>query len=165
MNSSALTDKILAYKYLSDFTMDEAVDWAVEMLVKGYETPSLLILSGISKPAYIFEVETYLLNSLSELNIEFPERHKAILNYCKHFIKDIADSKNVKANLYQLYKVANTNDDDKSIFDFYLLYWAWSDLDYGNTYQHYWPEAIKENIESIVINVAQKWLTNQSTFV
>ena len=46
----------------------------------------------------------------------------------------------------------------KNIFDFYLLYWAWGDLDYGSEYQSYWPDAVKENIESIVISTADKWV-------
>ena len=50
--TSDLTSRILAYKELKDFNIDQAVDWAIEMLYLGYETPSILILAGISKPCF-----------------------------------------------------------------------------------------------------------------
>ena len=46
---------MLAYQHLKDF--DQSIDWTVEMLSIGYETSSLLILAGISKPTNFFEAE------------------------------------------------------------------------------------------------------------
>lgn len=158
MQTNKLTIQILAYRELEDFNIDLAVDWAVEMLTLGYETPSVLILAGISKPTSFFEAEKYLLNSLNELGIVLPERHEAIIGYCKHFIEEIGKSVSVKTNLYKLYKIAQTIRDENSVFDFYLFYWAWSDLDYGQIYQHYVPEATKDNIEILLIKRAKKWL-------
>ena len=86
----------------------------------------------------------------------------AIFQYCKYLIEKIADEENVKGNLYQLYKIAGTIDDDKRIFDFYLLYWAWSDLDYGLEYQHYWDGATPKNIEQVVIEQVKKYLISTS---
>src|SRR6188768_4047904 len=91
-----LTNKILAYRELKNFDFNDAIDWAIEMLLLDYETPSLLILAGLSKPVYSFETENYLLSSLKELNLQIPERHEAILNYCKDFIREISASENVK---------------------------------------------------------------------
>lgn len=137
--------------------MDQAVDWASEMLGLGYETPSILILARISKPTNFFETK-YVVNSLKELGIAVPEKHEAILGYCKYLIAQISRALLVKANLYELYKVANTIDRDDSIFDFCLFYWAWSALDYGEVYQDYIPEATKDNIEELLINKAVDWL-------
>jgi hypothetical protein len=79
MQTSDLTSKMLAYQHLKNFDIDQAIDWAVEMLSLGYETPSLLILAGISKPTNFFEAEKYLLRSINELGIELPEEHDAIV--------------------------------------------------------------------------------------
>jgi len=158
MRSSGLTSKILAYQYLEDFNIDQAVDWAQEMLTLGYDTPSLLILAGISKPTNFFEAEKYLLSSLNELGIALPEKHDAIVEYCKTFIEKMAKSIDVKSNLQALYSTGQAFDYEKPIFDFYLLYWAWGDLDYGETYQDYVPEATKNNIEELVTNKAIMWL-------
>lgn len=160
MQTSDLTSRILAYKELQDFSIDQAVDWAGEMLCLGYETPSILILAGISKPANFFETEKYLLESLKELGIKLPEKHEAILGYCKYLIAQISRSISVKANLYALHKVAISIDEHNSIFDFYLFYWAWDDLDYGQICQEYVPEATKDNIEELLINRAIEWLND-----
>lgn len=160
MGKSDLTSKMLAYQHLKDFNIDQAVDWAVEMLSIGYETPSLLILAGISKPTNFFEAEKYLLSSLNELDIVLPEKHDAIVAYCRTFIEKMAKSIDVKNNLQALYSTGQTFDHEKPIFDFYLLYWAWGDLDFGETYQDYVPEATKYNIEELVVKKAMEWLEN-----
>ena len=156
--TSKLTSKILAYKELDDFNMNESIDWAVDMLGIGYESPSLLILAGLSKPTNLYEAEEYLKGSINELGLKIPERNVAISQYCKYLIEKIANEENVKENLYQLYKVARTVDDDNLLLDFYLLYWAWGDLDFGQEYQHYWDGATLNNIEKIVIAEAKKYL-------
>ncbi|WP_316787706.1 hypothetical protein [Pedobacter frigoris] len=148
----------MAYRELQDFNSDQIVDWAIEMLALGHETPSILILAGISKPTNFFETEKYLLDALRELGMLIPERHEAILGYCKYFIEQISKAISVRYNLNKLYKIAQTTLDDNVVFDFYLFYWAWSDLDYGETYQDYVPEATKYNIETLLINKAKEWL-------
>jgi hypothetical protein len=155
---SKLTSKILAYKELDDFNMSDSIDWAVDMLGIGYESPSLLILAGLSKPTDLYEAEEYLKGSIKELGLKIPERNVAISQYCKYLIEKIADEENVKENLYHLYTVARTVDDDKRIFNFYLLCWAWGELDCGVEYQHYWDDATLKNIEQIVIKEAKKYL-------
>jgi hypothetical protein len=158
--NSELTSQILAYKELTDFDINISIDWALDMLKLGHDTPSLLILAGLSKPTNFFETEAYLISALKELDIQIPERDEAIYQYCKSFINKIALSENVKNNLHQLYRLAKTQPDDKRIFDFYLLYWAWGDLDYNPTYQHYWEGATLNNIESIVTDLAKKWIAS-----
>ncbi len=64
----------------------------------------------------------------------------------------------MKDNLTAVYKYSQLKDYEKAIYDFYLLYWAWDDLEYGNEIQEYWPDANKNNIESIVIKTADSWL-------
>ena len=160
MSKSDLTSKMLAYKHLKDFNIDQAVDWAIEMLLSGYDTPSLIILASISKPTNFFEAEKYLISSLNELDIALPEKDGAIMAYCRSFIEKMAKSIEVKSNLQALYSTGQTFDVDNPIFDFYLLYWAWGDLDYGKSYQDYVPEATKYNIEKLIVNKSLKWLEN-----
>lgn len=160
MQTSDLTSKMVAYQHLKNFNIDQAVDWALEMLLRGYESPSLLILAGISKPTNFFEAEKYLLNSLNELGIALPEKQDAIIGYCRTFIEKIAKSADVKTNLEALYSTGLAFDYEKPIFEFYLFYWAWSDLDYGESYQNYVPEATNDNIEELVTKKAIEWMKN-----
>lgn len=44
---SELTYKVVAKSDLTTLNGDDCVDWAIEMLQLGHETPSLLILAGL----------------------------------------------------------------------------------------------------------------------
>jgi len=51
---SPLTYKVVAYQSVSDYDMDECVDWAIEMIELGYDTENLIILAGLTKPVNYF---------------------------------------------------------------------------------------------------------------
>lgn len=155
---SDLTYKIVAYPHLESVNGDDCVDWAIEMLQAGYETPSTLILAGLSKPTNQFEVKDYLKSALRELKLDEKTGDDATISYSSYYIIKIARGEEIKRNLGMVYEFCTSRHYEKIIFDFYLLYWAWGDLDYGNEYQHYWPEADKNNIEQIVIDTARKWV-------
>jgi hypothetical protein len=154
---SELTYKVVAYSDLTTLNGDDCVDWAIEMLQLGHETPSLLILAGLTKPTNQFEVRDYLKRALSELELDEKTGDDATLSYSSYYITKIAKGEDVRRNLGMVYEFCKAKDYEKVIYDFYLLYWAWDDLDYGNEYQAYWENADKSNIEQIVIETAKKW--------
>ena len=155
---SSSTYKIVAFSEVPNFNMDECVDWAVDMISLGHDTPSLLILAGLSKPTNYFETVEYLKAALDELHLKIKTDDDGVLSYSSYFIEQIAKGDNVKENLTAVYKYSQAREFEKLIYDFYLLYWAWDDLDYGNEIQEYWPDANKANVESIVIKTADKWV-------
>jgi hypothetical protein len=155
---SELTYKVVAYSDLTTLNGDDCVDWAIEMLQLGHETPSLLILAGLTKPTNQFEVRDYLKRALSELELEEKTGDDATLSYSSYYITKISKGEDVKRNLGIIYEFCKARNYEKVIYDFYLLYWAWNDLDNGNEYQAYWPDADKSNIEQIVIETANKWI-------
>jgi hypothetical protein len=144
--------------------VDDAVDWAVEMISLGHETPSLLILAGLSKPTNYFETVDYLKATLNELHLELKTSDEAVLSYSSYYIEQIAKGNNVRQNLARVYEFCQLKDYKKSIYDFFLLHWAWGDFDYGNQYTDYWPTATNENIESVVISTADKWLKQNKDY-
>lgn len=154
-----LTYKIAAYKKIKNFNTDDCVDWALELIGNDIETPNLLILASLSKPTNHFETIPYLESALRELNIEPFQDENAIISYCYYYIKQIAELKNIKENLKLVCKFCIVNDYEKTVFDFYLLNWAWGDFDYGETYTDYWSTATKDNIESTVVTIAKDWIT------
>lgn len=159
MNSiSDLTYKVVAFPEIPDFNTDECVQWALEMVFLGYETPSLLMLAGLTTPTNYFQTIEYLKDALSELGLQTKKGPEAIISYSSYYIKKIAASEAVKENLYKVYKLSQGMRYEEPIYDFSLLYWAWGDLDYGNEYQGYWEGATKDNIEAIVVETAKKWL-------
>jgi len=155
---SELTYKVVAYSDLTTLNGDDCVDWAIEMLQLGHDRPSLLILAGLTKPTNQFEVRDYLKRSLSELELDEKTGDDATLSYSSYYITKISNGEDVKKNLGMVYEFCKARDYEKVIYDFYLLYWAWDDLDYGNEYQAYWPDTDKSNIEQIVIETAKKWV-------
>lgn len=82
-----------------------------------------------------------------------------ILSYASYYVHQIAKGEKVRENLTELYKFCQMGDYQDLVYDFYLLYWAWEDLDYeDNEYNHYWSGAIRKNIEQIVIDESKKWI-------
>lgn len=155
---SDLTYKVVAYSALTTIDGDDCIDWAIEMLQLGYDTPSLLVLAGLTKPTNQFEVRDYLKTALSELKLDEKTGDDATLSYSSYYITKIAAGQEVKRNLGLIYEFCLARNYEKVIYDFYLLYWAWDDLDHGNHYQAYWPDANKSNIEQILIETAKKWV-------
>ena len=155
---SDLTDKIVAYAAAGPgFDMDESIDWAIEQLQLGHETPHLLMLAGMSKPVNYFETAPYLAQALKELHLEEKTGEDAIISFCRYYIKKIAQADDVPGNLKRLYSFYYLFDQDHLIQDFVYLYWGWGDLEYDSA-QYYWPGATTENIEGLVVERAVLWL-------
>jgi hypothetical protein len=157
MIQTDLTYKIIAYKAIKDFNTEDCIDWAVELLELGYNSPNLLILAGLNRPTNYFETINYLEKTLAELKIESKENEDAIQSYCYYYIKQISNRINVTNNLTRICKFCIDYDYEKSVYDFYLLNWAWDDFNYGDL-THYWDGATRINIEEIVINIAKDWI-------
>jgi hypothetical protein len=156
---SDLTYKVSSYSEVPNFSTDDCVDWAVEMVVNGYESYSLLILSSLSKPTNYFEAIDYLKKSFNELSLDFRTGELGKFSYCFYLIKMMASGNNVQLNLRALHKIMGVDElNDDLINDFRYLEWAWGDLNYGNIYQDYWPEANKQNIQDIVVSKAKEWI-------
>lgn len=157
---SDLTYQVVAYSEVPNFNTDVCVDWALDMVSLGFESPSLLILAGLDKPTNYFETIEYLKDALKELKLELKSGEDAIIHYSYYFIKEIANGIEVRDNLRRLYIFCQSKNYEGPIYDFFLLYWAWEDIDYGETGQHYWEGAVQTNIEDVVIDTAQQWLKN-----
>ena len=67
---SYLTYKVVAFSQIPDFDTDGSIDWAIDMVELGYNTPSLLMLAGLTKPTNYFHAIEYLKAALNELNLQ-----------------------------------------------------------------------------------------------
>ena len=156
---SDLTYKVVALHEVIQLDPNECVDWAIQMLELGYETPNLLMLAGSCKSTSYFEIKSLLENAIQELGLKMKSGDQGVISYSYYFIKEISLGKNVRLNLTELYEFCKQRDYEGIIYDFYLLYWAWDQIDYDDTNQnHYWEGTNKKNIETTVINVANEWL-------
>lgn len=156
---SELTYKIVAFPEIQQIDTDECIDWALEMMELGYESPTLHMLASFNKPTNYFEVIDYVTNTIQELGLEMKNGDDAVLSYASYYVHQIAKGENVRDNLTKLYKFCQMRDYEDLVYDFYLLYWAWDDLDYDdNDYNNYWNGARRSNIETIVVDEAKKWI-------
>lgn len=156
---SELTCKIVAFSEIRQVDTNESIDWAVEMMELGYESPTLFMLASFNKPTNYFEVIGYIKDTIQELKLELKHGDDAVLSYASYYALQIAKGQRVRENLTELYKFCQIRDYNALVYDFYLLYWAWDDIDYEDTeYNHYWYGARRENIEQIIIDEANKWI-------
>lgn len=165
MQISELTYKIVSFQDIQKIDTDECVDWAVEMIELGYESPTLNMLSSFTKPTNYFEVIGYLTKTIKELGLQLKSGDDAILSYISYYIHQIAKEIRVRENLSLIYEFCQFRDYEELVYDFYLLFWAWDHLDYeDNEYNHYWNGARRENIEQIVIDEAKKWIEKNEKY-
>ena len=101
---SDLTYKVVAFSEVPSYNTDECIDWALEMVFLGHDTPSLLTLAGLSKPTNYFQTVDYLKQALNELKLEILQGDKAILSYCSYYIQKISQCENIRQNLKEVYK-------------------------------------------------------------
>ena len=130
---SELTYKIVAFAEIQQVDTNESIDWAIEMMELGYESASLHMLAGFTKPTNYFEVIAYVKDTLDELRIEMKSGDDAILSYACYYVHQIAKGQIVRENLTELYKFCQMRDYEDLVYDFYLLYWAWNQLDYEDS--------------------------------
>lgn len=101
------TRKLFAYRYMNRATSEDVVHWTLSLLESGYETPSLLILAGLTKPFYSSEIDEYFRKSIKELEWDFPEGQQCIRDYLKFLaesiISDYKDQENMEKAVAEIY--------------------------------------------------------------
>lgn len=81
--------RLLARTQFGTSSGSDVVDWAVDALVAGWESPSLEVLAGLDKPPNEFEVDRYVERALSELGVEMPRGPQVVHLYAVAIAGDI----------------------------------------------------------------------------
>ncbi|WP_199136581.1 hypothetical protein [Pedobacter sp. ASV12] len=152
------TYAILTYKSLNHSINEEWVQWAIEMLMSGFDTEHLIILAGESAPFNQFEMRTLTDKVLQELALDYNDKHQIAYGYSSYLILEALKGKikykKVLDILNDLYEDLNH---DKRLQQFFLLYWAMSDLQYSDV-QWYVDGINKENIHEEITRYFKQWL-------
>ena len=158
------TAEILLWKHLNRSVDDKWRDWAYAMLLAGFDTEHLIELAGIEKPPYNqFELQDLTSKVFDELKLDYSNREKLIKDYVLYLMHEVTENKReILMALRALGKLYNKTMNNK-LLDFYLLYNAKEDLNY-TTYQHYWPDADRSNIDKVVLDYFETWRRNNSAF-
>ncbi len=133
------------------------------MLLNGHDHDGLALIAGYSKPVNKDQIENHVSQALKELGLEemgHSDDYKSLARYHITMILKKSDIRKHLASLYDIYIMS----DDPAYTVFFRLYHAWYDLedDYVqnelNGIQFYYEGANLDNIESLVIHEAEKWL-------
>jgi hypothetical protein len=155
---SELTYKVVAHAAFEEFEYDDCVDWAVEMLQLGYDTPALLLLAGITKPANPFEMPKYVDEALNETGLKKKSGDEAALSYCCYYIKKLLESNDVKYDLITLCRKCYDASRENYVAAFEGLNDDWDLLKDGIYESMYFGSLRLDNVENETKNDAQKWL-------
>jgi len=151
MKPIASTAKILADKMLNQYIDKTWVDWAVEMLVEGFDTEHLVILAGESPPYNQFYLDSLTNKVLSELNLDYSNEHKIIKKYVCYLIdKALKSEMKISEVLEIIDDLYNSN--REYLFNFVLLssdaeFLTYSDKGFS------WDGTIENNIDEITIMI------------
>ena len=156
-NKPELIRLISSYKQNQYFDYNLAVDWAVQLIDSGIESESVYMLASFTKPVDSGEIAPYISAVLRELNISEKTGDEGILSKLSYYLSEIVCGRKTRMNLADVYRIALDRDCAFELEPFYMLYYAWDELDeIGANY--YYEGATKENIESILKKEAKKWM-------
>ena len=161
-----LTYKMLGHTVVESFDYNDAIDWAIQMLQAGYETPSILLLAGTTKPTNYFDTESTLTSAFNELHIPMPIEEHAIIAYATYYALQLKAGKDIKQNLEVLSELAFMEGESyHRMSDFSLLRDAWTHIDDLFYEQLYWPAVNEDNIEDITKECANDWLEEHDDII
>lgn len=155
------TTAILAYKSLNRDVDKEWIDWAVEMLMNGFDSEHLVILAGISPPYDQFELQSLTQKVFQELKLDYSNQKMVIRNYVSHLftfeIMENSDIQSLLKSLRLLRDIYYELDYGSYISPLYKLYYGVEDLQHDDV-QWYVDGLDRSNIREIVNGTFTKWL-------
>lgn len=148
---------IQGHKAIEPFNYKMAVDWAIDLIKEGNETENVLMLASFTEPIEKHEISPYITSVLKDLGLKEIECDEALIAQTHFLLSKILKNKEIRGNLEQLCELCVSKNYDKRIMPFYLLHYAWNELDEFKV-NFYYEGANSENIEEIVRKEATLWI-------
>jgi hypothetical protein len=152
------TAAIRAWRALDRTPDERAVQWAVNLLVAGQDTPSLRVLAGLNSPLDYFETTKLIDRALAELGVPRLDVSESIEVYAAELLADLLNHRReMRTVLGELEQLCIAMKYEKSLMPFYLLENAFHQLGAVGT-QFYWKGVDSSNIAHIVQEQARAYL-------
>ena len=156
------TAEILVYKQQKFNINTQWKDWALEMLMAGYETENLFILAGEDIHCNPFEFTELTDKIFEELHLNEIDANSIIILYSLFIVKSVIqspDKNKVSAALNKLEQECINNEYNTFLYDFYLLSNAIDELKALGE-QWYWNDAslTKENWYEYTLRFFKLWI-------
>jgi hypothetical protein len=125
---------ILFYKiHQGEVDPIDYINWALKMLENNNDSFSLNILSSLSEPLNIFEVEDYFKRALSELKIQEPTFEECAKYYIQQLAKRILEEENSAIDLaYKIYEIVRELYNCDGLKEWYNISEMIDDFRYGD---------------------------------
>ena len=151
------TARILALKVLNRINNQYWVEWAYEMLLAGFETENLIILTGMMEPFDYFEMQNLTGKVLAELNLDYTNKDKVIIQYTSYLTQQaLLGTESIMKVLSELRNVYIELDYYDLLQEFYFLYYAKEDL-IESEVQWYVNGVDRGNIDQVIRNYFKQW--------
>lgn len=148
---------VQSHKAIEPFNYQLAVDWAISLIQEGNENESILMLASFSEPIEKHEISPYITSVLNDLGLKEIECDEALIAQTHFLLSKILKNKEIRGNLKLLCELCVSKNYDNRIMTFYLLCFAWDELDeFGVNF--YYESANSDNIEEILIKEAILWI-------
>jgi hypothetical protein len=158
------TSEILAFKILNRDIGKIWIDWAIDMLMAGFNTKNLVILAGESEPFNQFQLQKLTDKVLDELHLDYSDKKLIIKNYVFYLIDKALKGEIENNEVLKILKdICIELDYENYLYDFYLLYFAKDDLSDSEN-QWYWNGATRNNIDKIIKDYFNKWKDSHSIY-
>jgi hypothetical protein len=155
---SGPTKAIFGKRALQSAFAEDYIDWAGELLVQDYDSPSLRILAGLHRRSGVFEVEAYFLRALKELNISEPESKAAVRAYaCEIAHQIIIGQLTSQEGVRTLYRICRDTEFDHAYLIWYKLDDALDSL-LASVFPYSYQSATLDNFDAIVRKEAEEFL-------
>ncbi len=125
---------ILYYKiYTKTVTSKDYISWAFHMLENDHSSYSINVLSSLSEPANMFEVENYFRRAAKEIQLPEPSNTAGTIHYLQHLAKKILLDETHAIHLaYEIYEVMREMDDAPDYPTWYEVSELIDDYRYGD---------------------------------
>jgi hypothetical protein len=161
---SVSTAHLLADKALQETAGQQCVDWAIGMLEQGYESEHLIRLAGMLPLYNHFEVSSLRDRALEELQIRQSNNDSILRQYAAELLSEgLNGGRELNLAIKEVKDLYIRNGfDPGDLKDFYLLYFAYTDLQ-DSDMQWYWPSGTRENINAIIRERAAEFVAAQQS--
>ncbi len=151
------TYKVLADKVLEQGSREEWIDWALEMVMAGFESEHLIILAGLTLDTNRFEFDDIVNRALKELSLDKATKDEIVYAYVYYLVSEAIEGNISKRKvLRELRDLCQNRDYDEELFKFYLLYYALDELENLGV-QSYWNNGDNNDIDIEIDNELRSW--------
>lgn len=151
---------IFARRALGEIQAQEIVEWAVQELVAGRDTPTLCVLAGMSPPFYHSEVDEQFSKALAELRIVPPDKETCLRLYARQIAQALLDDKISIPVACDTLSGVFTDSYESEYGVWFNLYWAWRDLIEGfDTHEYDAADLTLANFDDYARIEARKFLS------